>query len=363
MQLRRHSVYSACLLALAQAGCAVPPRDMGNAIDRVTRAAEIAHESERQVKAAQLLGLIYRFSQDRSDNAIPATVCIQSQQSETVASDLGSYADAINLVSKTAAKPEDTSYSGYAAQFRKNQALVAEPRPDPVAQDKAQRELFKNAENTCRELLSSDLNDGKLVAPLLPAGAAPGILGVAATAAAIDQLIKGGLGVVEGLQRQIAVRHVMENALDTMDATLAQLSQSVDAANDHEIYLAYSAPDSEAAKRSRSRLGMVLSMQRWILAQRLRAEWRQLAACNDAICATDWKNWQVVDSFLTDRDKYLALAASDPNATLKALKESIENARKQKNGSIPSILDALSALSNSISDIDDKYQNYLKSRK
>jgi len=350
-----------CLLAFA--GCASQPtKTMTDAVSNATKAAQVAHDSERQVVSAQLLGLVQKSSLNRGDAALPATVCLLNQQEEAVADDLGAYADSVNAVSKAATKPDDTSYSGYAAQFRKNQALIAQEPTDLQKQQLEQATLLKASESLCEKLMASDLSDGKLITNPVPAGGLA-VLGVVAVVASIDQLVKSGLGALEGLQRQAAVKHVMDNAIVTMRASYGQLSERLDPSKERGPYLVYSDATSEAGNRNATRLGMVLSIQRWMLAQRLRAEWHQFAACTSDTCITDWSKWQVADTFIIDRDTYLALAATDPNKTLKALNQSIEDAaRNQDSASITSILDALSSIANSISDVNNKYQAYRKTR-
>ena len=351
---------SAFISMLALAACASISPDLTKAATQATDAAATAQAVNKEIVTARILHLVSRvqFSEEEKKEKVPAILVCNSLSIsvDETAKALGAYADAINLVGKVAAKPDASTYAGYFAQFKKNQAVIDDGVPDLKKAAEKDNADAAEAQKRCSALLKPDLEIAQLNGPLPkeerlkvegpPAG---GVAPIIATIVSVDALIKSVLAAGEQAQRAEAVRAATKSMLVVLDDATTKLKEPTDSSSD------YTLPGGPA-----TRLGNTLAIHRWIAAQRLYADWLALKSCAKDF-ARNLLHWQMTDNFVADSEKYRALAANDADKLLAQLTDALASARANFNkASLADMLDSLSAIGASLSDISDKYTAYRK---
>lgn len=336
-------------LALALGACTTINPDLTSAASRASTAAATAASVQNDILAAKFLGMTAKGNLGILKNhELALVVCTPpSNDVDVTAKDLGAFADAINMVGKIAAKPASTTYSGYLAQFKKNQDAINAAPPDKVQNDKDEKAKDKKAQALCAKLFETDIGVSMLQgqAAVAPADFAPAV----ASVVAVDSLIKAILAAGEQAQREIAVRKALSNLTQILNDAITSLNMAP-AADDYIL----AAP----AGKPETRFGNTFAIHRWFAAQRVHVDWSRIMAAPTAA-----EKWKDVDIFVTDSTTYQSLAAIDTDKIMTQLKSALDAATKNPDSaSLGEILDGMSSVASALSGINNSYAAYRKTR-
>lgn len=331
-------------LILLISGCGTSTefaRSMQEPVDLAKKAKEVAVHAGQDAKRIALLdagGL------NRTEFA--ELVCKPARQSGITVSHLGAFADALETVQDVAEAPEDESYAGYVAQFRRNTTNLRRSKLAPDANGEAMNDPVKR----CLALFYADADAKTQEAPhsLFP---------TAASVVAIDEVIKSVLAAAEQVQRERAIRQTLTKLLPELrtvyEAMLAEYKPS------GEVYVRYADQTSLASAMSKTSLGATLTMRRFMVAKTLIAQRESLAQCKGFECLGNPNYRRNLDDTVANMELYRNLSAINTVNILKELDIGITSAEKGlANPKLSQVFDGLMEVAKAIANTNEKYESY-----
>lgn len=286
----------------------------------------------------------------RQAHEVAGIICTPFRGPDAVTQDLGAFADYLAVLDAAAAKPKDTSYTGYILAFKTDEANLSKDPSEARKKEQAAREA---AQARCSALATADLQARLLQKPPSPTGA---VAEIRAAGAVLEAIVAG----IEALKREEAVREIAKRMVPLLRQASAGLKSvpgpafgpSVDYAELHDAPVANSV------------LAASINLHRWWTARLIFADWDALAACRkDGSCGFERHKVGYADAIVANAASYRALAAVDPAKILQQLDEGIDKVDKAANAtSTKDLIDALLQLGDTLSTINDKYKALEKAR-
>jgi hypothetical protein len=345
----------ACLALLG--GCATA-KNFNNALAEPvatsSKAAEVVASAAADVLRANAFGLV------ESPPANPIElVCATQEGLRGTTINLRQFSEALEAVDKVASKPDDTSFSGYISQIRKNQEAIAAAGGAPNAEQQIAAKKRVAEYNRCKALFSADWNAN----PRLSADSAMQLHGMTPTLGiilAFRDLALTLLKYGEAAQREEAIKATVASLVPQLDEAVKRLAAPLDPAafGSHVVYASSASP--LALEMNKSNLGASLSIQRWMTAMQIRGSWENLAACrkaqSPATCMGNADARANAADFAVQIASYRNLAKINDQSVLEALGGAVKKARKASDGkaSLAEIMDALFGIGDAVADIADK---------
>jgi hypothetical protein len=319
-------------------------------------AAEVSVSAEQDILRAELLGAI----PSPTSFHLPTVICTPGVGPSTVGTNLGTFVDALATIDKVASKPANTSYAALFKKLKDNNDAQAKSydkeRDEAVAERKRDRER-------CQELAEADLEQSSIYSPTPVAGA--GVAKSLATFVALDELAKALLSAKVQVSTAAAVKTTVTKLSDQMDKAVVSLKAVP--TDEFGPRVVFTPNDSLAAKMNGTTFGATITIRRWWVAKTVQGIATDLAQCRKGSpstgCLSSIQQQQAADAFVTAAYQYRALARINTDTTIKLLSEGVGLARKAATDtSVTGFVDAFSSIGTALSDVNDKYNAYQKTR-
>ncbi len=350
-----------CLTSAALlAGCATA-KHFNKALEEPAeasgKAADVVESAAADVLRANALGLV-ESPPDTPDEL----VCATQEGLRASAINLRQFNVALEAVDDVATKPDDVSFAGYIAQIRKNKEALAAAGEAPGAEQQAAEKQRQADYNRCKALFPADWNAG----PRLTKDGAMQLHGITPTLGIVLAFRDVALALLqygEAAQREAAIRATVARLVPQLKTSVANLRAPVNGASfgSRVVYAAPAPGQSTAAlEMNKSNLGAAVSIQRWMTAMQLRADWESLAPCRAAkaplACLGKAEARATAADFAAQVAIYRNLAKIDDKKVLDALDAAVAKAEKASSGqaSLADILDALFGIGDAVADVAGK---------
>ncbi|MBM3114966.1 hypothetical protein [Jeongeupia naejangsanensis] len=292
----------------------------------------------------------------------PELLCKPAAGPMATASQLMVFSDSMQAVSDVAEAPDGTTYAAYIKKMSANAAAINANPADDQEEIENERNLLKARIERCQGLAQTDfdpkssefVDKGVSLTPL------PGL----ASFLALNAMIKEITALAEKTQREAAIRKTMNRVVKSMNGELEKLK----AKPSDGAYVLFRPTTSTAATMNETSLGATVNLRRWMLAQKINAQWVLLSKlCKSTTYPTECMQKPMVlettDALIGNIYAYRSAAAIDPDAILKRLGDSIAKAdASSKELSMTTVGDTIITIGESLGDLKDSYEGYRKTR-
>lgn len=358
------SVVRLCISGLASLtllmGCTTT-KNFNNALTEPAvisaKAAEVVAAAASDVLRANVLGLV-----ESSPESPIELVCATQEGLRSTTINLRQFSEALEAVGKVAAKPDNVSFTGYISQIRKNKEAIETSGGAPNIEQQLAAKSRVDEYNRCKILFAADWS----ASPKLSSDGSMQVHGFTPTLGVILAFRDVALALLkygEAAQREQAIKATVAVLLPQLEQSVQKLAAPVDANTfGSRVVYATITPGAPALAQemNKTNLGASVSIQRWMTAMRIKANWNALGPCRMGqpmnACLGNADARANAEDFTAQISNYRNLAKINDQKILKALGDAVRKARaaSDQQASLSDIFDALFTIGDAVSDIADK---------